>query len=433
VVDCGRRPVPCTGTEPDGTINRSMRILMLAQSYSPVVGGEERVVEDLSAELVLRGHDVAVATLRQPAGEPQDAGNGVRIHTLRSSTDRIPGINRDSERRYAPPVPDPETTLDLRRVVREERPEIVHAHNWLVHSYLPLDRRSDAALVLSLHDYGLLCATKRLLHRGVPCSGPGPVKCLLCAGRYYGRGKGFAIAIGTRARESNLRRRVDAFLPISNAVRDRCRLGAGDVYRVVPDFIRELPAPVDDPRLSQLPNQPFVLHLGDAREDKGTPHLVEVYRGMTRPPPLVLLGRWMLPEPLDCPGVTVLGPWPHELVIEALRRCMFTVAPSIWPEPFGLVALETAAVGKPIVASDIGGLRDIVREGETGLLVAPGDRNALKTALERLIADTGLRARMGDAGTRRTSLFSPEAVVPQFEEAYGIAVSARRARRQPKA
>ncbi len=47
-----------------------MRILMVAQSFAPIVGGEERIVEDLSRELARRGHEVAVATLRQPLGEP---------------------------------------------------------------------------------------------------------------------------------------------------------------------------------------------------------------------------------------------------------------------------------------------------------------------------------------------------------------------------
>jgi glycosyltransferase involved in cell wall biosynthesis len=411
-----------------------MRILMLAQSYSPVVGGEERIVEELSAELARRGHEVAVATLRQPAGEPPDAGNGVRIHTLRSSSYRIPGIAPDTERRQAPPAPDPETVIDLRRVLRKERPEIVHAHNWLLHSYLPLHRRGDAALVLSLHDYGLLCATRRLLHRGVACSGPGPVKCLLCAANHYGGMKGAAVALATRFSEPRVRRRVDLFLPVSEEVKDRCRLGPGDSYRVVPDFIGGLPPSptAGDPRLEGLPDEPFLLFFGDVMKDKGVVQLADAYRTLEQPPPLVLIGRWMLDQRLDHPGITVLGPWPHELVIEALRHCLFAVAPSIWPEPFGLVALEAAAAGKPIVASDIGGLKDTVVDGETGLLVRPGDRGALKAALERLIADAGLRDRMGAAAQRRAAQFSPEAVVPQVEDAYRIALEARRSTRRSK-
>jgi glycosyltransferase involved in cell wall biosynthesis len=409
--------------------DRAMRILMLAQSYAPVVGGEERVVEELSAELAGRGHSVAVATLRQPAGEPEAERRGVRVHTLRGTSDRIPMLSGDGERRHAPPLPDPETVLDLRRVLREERPEVVHAHNWLLHSYLPLDRRSQAALALSLHDYGLLCATQRLIHRGAPCSGPGPFKCIRCAADHYGA-KGPAIAVATRLGERRVRRRVDIFLPISRAVAEHCRLGPGDRFEVVPNFIGELPpAPApDDPRLAELPEEPFILSFGDQRPDKGTQHLLDAYARLGEPPPLVLIGRWMFPEPLRAPGVTALGPWPQALAVEALRRSLFTVAPSIWPEPFGLVALESAAAGKAIVASDTGGLRDVVADQETGLLIGPGDREHLAAAMRRLIDDEGLRARLGEAATKRARLFSPETIVPRFEEAYEVAFAARRSR-----
>ena len=65
------------------------------------------------------------------------------------------------------------------------------------------------------------------------------------------------------------------------------------------------------------------------------------------PPPLVLNGRRYLDGLADIPGVVVLGPWPADLVIEALRRSIFTVAPSVWPEPFGLVALEARPPARP--------------------------------------------------------------------------------------
>jgi glycosyltransferase involved in cell wall biosynthesis len=407
-----------------------MRILMLAQSYDPIVGGEERLVGDLSAELARRGHDVAVATLRQPAGEPHNEGTAVRIHTMRSSVYRLRRLYRDRERLHAPPAPDPETVLDLRRILRQERPDVVHAHNWLVHSYIPLDRRSDAALVLSLHDYGLLCATKRLMYRDAQCSGPRPVKCMRCAADHYGTGKGVAIALGTRLGGERLRRHVDVFLPVSKAVKELCRLGPGDAHRVVSNFVRDTPPgrPSDDPRLAELPHEPFVLFFGDVTKDKGAWHLAEVHRELERPPPLVFIGRQYLGELADRPGVTVVGPWPHKFVLEALRRCLLVAVPSVWSEPFGLVALETAAAGKPIVASDIGGLKDIVIDEETGLLVPPGDRDSLRLALQRLIADGRLRTRLGEAAARRATTFSSEVVVPQFEAAYELAVKARRSR-----
>src|SRR3954447_25773297 len=200
-----------------------VRVMMLAQSVAPIVGGEERVVEDLSRELVARGHDVSIATLRQPGDSAPDELAGARVHTMRSTSYRIARTNQDTERRHAPPAPDPETVFDLRRVLQRERPQIVHAHNWIVPPSLPLAREAQSALVLSLHDYGLVCATKRLRRKDEVCSGPAPVKCQLCAAEHYGPVKGLVAAFGTRSSESRLRRNVDVFLPVSSTVEELCR------------------------------------------------------------------------------------------------------------------------------------------------------------------------------------------------------------------
>jgi glycosyltransferase involved in cell wall biosynthesis len=349
------------------------------------------------------------------------------LELLESSAHRIPGVPVDSERRYAPPAPDPLSVRDLRRVIREFAPDVVHAHNWLVHSYLPLERRSDAAFVLSLHDYSLVCATKRFFYKGGVCSGPAAGKCLAHSVEFYGAAKGAIVAAGVRAAEPWLRRRVDMFLPVSAAVSELSGLDERVAHRVVPNFIGDLPAPppADDPRLAALPEEPFILYFGDVAEDKGVGRLVEAYAELEEPPPLVLIGRQLIEGVGEVPGVVALEPQPHSLVIEALRRSLFSVAPSLLPESFGIVALEAAAAGKPAIVSDLGGLSDIVIDGETGFLVAPGDREALRAALARLCAEPELRGRMGTAARRRAVRFSADAIVPEFEAAYELAVASR--------
>ena len=333
----------------------------------------------------------------------------------------------DEERSYAPPGPDPLAVRGLRRVLEEHRPDVVHAHNWLAHSHLPLDRRSTAAFVLSLHDYSLVCATKRFFYRGGVCSGPGARKCLAHAVEQYGAAKGPMVAAGTRLSGSWLRRRADMLLPVSEAVRDLSGIGPDVPHRVVPNFIGALPPePAEgDPRLAALPPEPFILYFGDVTEDKGVRMLVDSYARLEGAPPLVLVGRRLIDDLPELPGLHATGPLPHSLAIEALRRSLFAVAPSLLPESFGIVALEAAAAGKAAIASDIGGLRDVVVDGETGFLVPPGDSAALEAALRRLCDDPELRERMGEAAVARARLFSPDAVVPQFEEAYAEALSAR--------
>lgn len=72
------------------------------------------------------------------------------------------------------------------------------------------------------------------------------------------------------------------------------------------------------------------------------------------------------------------------------------VVPSIWPEPFGIVAVEGMAAGKPVIATEVGGLKTIVREGETGFLVPPLDSKSLKEKLEVLLNNPQLRIQMGN-------------------------------------
>ncbi len=139
----------------------------------------------------------------------------------------------------------------------------------------------------------------------------------------------------------------------------------------------------------------------------------------------MLIGRCYLDGLNDRPGVHALGSWPHDLAIEALRRSLFTIAPSIWPEPFGLVALEAAAAGKAVIASNIGGLIDIVVDERTGILVPPGDREALGGAIERLAGDPALRERLGAAAIERAAGFNPDVLVPRLEDGYRRALARR--------
>ena len=399
---------------------------MIAQFFAPVIGGEERMVENLSVELLRRGHDVAVATLHTCGSSEREVYKGIRVHRIRSLASRAGWLFSDPDRRHVPPAPDPEAMLGLKRVVEQERPDVVHAHNWLVHSFVPLKRWSRARLLVSLHDFSLVCATKRLMYRGTsPCSGPGPVKCLLCTRCVYGGFKGPSTTVLNWVAGVAERRAVDMFLPISDAVAERSGLvGSGLPFRVVPNFLPEAGpdgSTNGDPRVSQLPAGEFLLYAGDLTLDKGVGVLLEAYAGVADAPPLVLIGRTdprVLAGQRHNENVLILGPWPYEALVEARRRCAVAIVPSVWDEPFGMVALEAMAEGRPVIASNVGGLAELVVGGETGLLVPRRDRLALRSALELLISDRALRDEMGRAGRRRVAAFSARQIIPVVEQAY---------------
>ena len=93
------------------------------------------------------------------------------------------------------------------------------------------------------------------------------------------------------------------------------------------------------------------------------------------------------------------------------------VLPS-FAESFGFVLLEAMSLGRPIVATDVGGIPELVTEGETGLLVPPGDAAALADRLARVLSDSGLAARLGAAGPERTAQFSFGRMMRGYEDVY---------------
>jgi glycosyltransferase involved in cell wall biosynthesis len=91
----------------------------------------------------------------------------------------------------------------------------------------------------------------------------------------------------------------------------------------------------------------------------------------------------------------------------------------------GVVAIEAMAHGRPVVGARVGGLAELIVDGETGILVPPRDAAALRAALLRLLEDRELRARMGAAGRHRISeLCSWDHVAPKVLETYRLAVKA---------
>src|SRR5205809_3939099 len=130
-----------------------MRILMVSDFYPPVIGGLERYVQLLAHELLRRGHQVSVATLRHEGAPAYELDAGVRVQRLAGWNRLLAPFYASSARPFHPTAPDPGVMAGLRRVVAHERPDIVHAHSWMLYSWLPLKQWSKAGLIVTLHDY----------------------------------------------------------------------------------------------------------------------------------------------------------------------------------------------------------------------------------------------------------------------------------------
>jgi len=115
--------------------------------------------------------------------------------------------------------------------------------------------------------------------------------------------------------------------------------------------------------------------------------------------------------------IRFVPPQPHHLLSSWYRAADLVLVPSR-SESFGLVALEAAACGAPVVASDVGGLRTIVADGRTGFLVEPRDAGAFAVAIDKLLADPGLAAAMGAAGAERARDFTWSTAAARLRRLY---------------
>jgi glycosyltransferase involved in cell wall biosynthesis len=410
-----------------------LKFLFVIDHYLPIMGGAEIQTQLLGKRLAQRGHEVAIATAWQPGLVSHEKDAGVNIHRIKGLTLSVPWFFEDPDRsRHPPPFPDPGFVLELRRLIRRYQPDVVYAYGWLAYSAAYAMRNSKIPLILTSMDYGYSCATRLLMyHSRVLCEGPSLRKCWGCAVEYYGVPKALAAIVGLKAWRGLLVRRTQAFHAVSTFVqrmvqRNLRRLDARSpqpadtavIDVIIPHFlVEDEEGEPDQAYLDQLPNEGFILFVGTLAEYKGLAVLMDAYERLESPPPLVLIGITTLETPETFPpGVTVLRDVPHPTVMAAWERCLFGVAPSLCPDALPNVVLEAMSNGKAVVGTAVGGIPDMIIDGETGFLVPLGDADALADAMMRLVKDPTLRVQFGEAAKERAKLFSAEAVIPRYEE-----------------
>lgn len=416
-----------------------MKILLASDHYPPFIGGAHRQTQLLGKELQCRGHQVNVATVWHPSVPEEENDGGVKVYRLRQLRTWFEQSTNEKAQRHQPPFADPVTIRGLKRIIEEFQPDIVHSYGWITYSVATALAGESIPLLISARDYAYGCATRTLVQRGEkPCSGPSLFKCIDCASHLYGVSKGVVAAMGVTSSRAYLKNRVNGIHSISTYVQemiDRDFLQSSDanikiddspvVQAIIPSF-RESAAASDyesdlaiKKYMDTLPNENYILFVGALRKVKGVYQLLAAYEKLVNPPALVLIGTFEADTPkLFPPGVHVLPNFPHRAVMAAWERSLFGVIPSLWPEPLGSVVYEGMSAGKAMIGTKPGGHTDMIVDGETGILVAQGDVEALRAAMQKLIDNPALCQRYGHAGWVRAQQFTADVNVPRFEEMY---------------
>ncbi len=346
-----------------------MRILTAIQELP--FGGAERVVAALVDGARDAGHEAAVAAAPGPLGT-QLGLDPFPLPLVERRSSRIPGA-----------------ALALRRAVRVWRPDLVHAHNpsmALVASLATVRGRWPPALV-SVHgvpDEDYPAATRALRFAGLPAVGCGP---------------------GVSA----------ALLDHGLEVRD-----------TVVNGVSAAPAPADrkelEGRFALAPGTPLVVAVGRLVEQKNHSLAVQALADVPGAV-LAILGEGPLGQKIEdealrygvAERVRLVGALPDARSLLAAADAV--VLPSLW-EGLPLVALEALAAGTPLVATGVRGIRELVTDGRSALLVPPGDPRALAVALRRVLDDQALAARLAVGGRELAERHTEARMVRAYLDLY---------------
>jgi glycosyltransferase involved in cell wall biosynthesis len=358
-----------------------MRVLLVHNRYR-YSGGEERHIDLLEASLRRLG--VETTRLEVDSGALLGPRSRVVAGALLAYNPDSAGLVRDA--------------------VRRGRADVVHFHNlWpiLTPAALKGARDAGARVVMTAHNYRFACPTGSLVRGGRThddCLTGSSFACGVRAFPDHGvQGVLYGAALSIQRRFRMLDRWVDAFVAPADFVA-RALVQAGFPSERIRVIRHGVPAGADPGPRRLAADGSHALFAGRLSEEKGLDVLLGAARIASEVPVLVA-GSGPLEPALrrSLPSsVTLVGQLDQRALSVLRATSRMAVLPSTCSEVCGYATLEAAASGRAIVAAKVGGIPEVVVDGETGLLVRPGDPSALAEAMRRLWHDRELATRLGE-------------------------------------
>lgn len=347
-----------------------MRILLVHNFYQQP-GGEDEVFAAEGKLLESAGHDV---------------------HRFTMDNDAIDTMSKLQLARRT--IWNDEPADRIAKLVREHRIEIAHFHNTfplISPAAYAAARRAGAAVVQTLHNFRLLCPAATFFRAGRVCEDCLHARLLTPAIRHkcYRDNRGATAVLSgmllTHRAIGTWRSQVDRYIALSQFAREKFVEGGFDAQQIAikPNFL------VDDPGIGSGAGG-FVLFVGRLTEEKGVRTMLAAWNAVRCPQRrLVIVGDGPLRNEV-CDAVSrnqtieYLGRQPMPRVLELMGEARALVFPSQWYEGQPRTIVESFARGTPVLASDLGTMREMIVPNETGWRVPPGEVGSLGKSLENL-------------------------------------------------
>ena len=386
-----------------------MRILHIVHQHPPdKVGGVELYTQAISRALAQRGHGVAVFYRRDAPGwglEHRMEEDGVHIYAVWAGP-------AGPARRFLYTFHNPWIHQALIRVLDEFCPDVIHIQHLmgLPVSLMDAVRQRSVPFIVTLHDYWWLCPNAQLLtnYSGEVCEGPrywNCARCMLVRAGLPGLWPTIPFLAGLSAWRNRLLRAVLERASVLIAPTEFVRRWHVD-HGVLREKIIVLPHGLERPVLSSTPSRTAdgtirFAYIGSLSWQKGVHVLVEAFSRVCGKAELWIAGDESFDlayvsrlKALATPNVRFLGRLDRKGVWQTLTQADVVVVPSLLYEAYSFLISEAFAAGLPVLASRLGALADRVRDGVDGLLVPPGDVAAWRAAIQRLLDEPELLARL---------------------------------------
>ncbi len=382
-----------------------MRILY-CNKYNFAFSGTEVYMFELMELMKAQGHEVALFSMADPRGQPTPYDR----HFLPNIDFKSPAQGLFARAKLAAhAIYSTDARRRLRQLILEFQPDVAHVRNIYHHlspSILWELKAQGVPVLYHLNDFKLLCPTYNMVAKGQACercrgghfrhvltegcyTGPPGSTLLLMAEAYFHRWLG------------TYQKCINHFLTPSRFAKEKLIQNgytAGKIT-VLPHF-QKLPAQTPP---NPAPNAP-ILYFGRLSPEKG---VADLLRAMKHLPHLQLhiagdgpqrFELEMLARELCLANVKFAGHVGRKVLDYMIASARFTVLPSRAYETLGKTILESYAWGRPVIASDLGSRRELIDQGETGLLYPPGNVEQLGKAISFLAERPELAAQMGLAG-----------------------------------
>jgi len=403
-----------------------MKICLVSNLYPPLGQGGAEIYVGRLATALAEDHQVVVVTSEPgfhlaPRREVTREGIVIyrlaRLNVAHNVTLPLPLLAQAAYR--AIDLYHPQVAAAMSQIIRRERPDLIHLHNWvglsLAALLLNVPRSAPhIPVALTLHDYGLLCAYASILHPdGHTCAPDLPCRLLADLDRWLVNGVGLVISpshyvLDEHLRRGFFRRATQQILPYgleNPPPRPSRASGEGD---------------------STIGHEGTfdILYMGRVQFYKGTEVLIRAFR-RTTDPTLRLHVAGTGPSIDSCKALALgddrirfYGFVAGELRRSLIENADCMVVPSLWPDNYPVSIQDAFQSGPIVIASRIGGIPEMVRDGVNGLLVEPGDESRIAAAIERLRSSPELVAKLRASAAETARLYDMRFHVAHLIDAY---------------